>query len=90
MKAPLNTLAALLVAGGASFAIAAAPAALASPSLIPSCVETEQGGGFQGGSTTICETPGNVQIDSRPSVYAPGAMGGMGGMFPWGMGNFFY
>ncbi len=84
MKARLTTLAALLVAGGASVAIAAAPAALAEPSLIPSCVETEQGGGMMGGSTTLCETPGNAQLDARPSMFAPGAMGGMGG---WGMGR---
>lgn len=81
MNAPMKALAALLVAGGASFAIVAAPTALAQPN----CVETEQGGGFEGGGTTVCESPGNVQIDSRPSVLAPGAMGGM---FPWGYGMF--
>ena len=81
MKAPLNTLAALLVAGGASVAIIAAPAAFAQPS----CVETGQGGGEQGGSNTVCESPGNAQIDSRPSNLAPGPMGGM---FPWNMGMF--
>ncbi len=84
MKAGLTTLATLLVVGGSAVAVAAAPVALAQPS----CVETEQGGGFEGGSNTICESPGNVQIDSRPSVLAPGAMGGMGGMFPWGYGMF--
>jgi hypothetical protein len=77
MKAPLlNTLAALLVAGGATFGIAAAPPALAAvpaahaavpaahaaPSLIPSCVNTEAGGGMRGGFTTLCETPGNAQL----------------------------
>ncbi|BBX20392.1 hypothetical protein CRI77_03500 [Mycolicibacterium duvalii] len=81
MKARLSSLAALLVAGGAAAAIAAAPAALAQPS----CTETGQGGGMEGGSTTVCESPGNVQIDSRPSVYAPGPMGGM---FPWDYGMF--
>ncbi|KRE29050.1 hypothetical protein [Mycolicibacterium psychrotolerans] len=78
MKARLSTLAALLVAGGASVAIAAAPAALAQPS----CVETGQGGGFQGGSNTDCQSPGNAQIDSRPGVYAEPWEGG----FPWGYG----
>ena len=77
MKAPLNTLVALLVAGGASFGIAAAPTALAEapavhaharPSLLPSCVNTEAGGGWQGGFTTLCETPGNAQLNGRPSV----------------------
>jgi hypothetical protein len=78
MKARLSTLAALLAAGGASVAIAAAPAALAQPS----CVETGQGGGFQGGANTDCQSPGNSQIDSRPGVYAEPWEGG----FPWGYG----
>ena len=81
MKARLSSVAALLVAGGASLAIAAAPAALAQPN----CVETEQGGGYAGGATTVCESPGNVQIASRPGVYAPGPLGGM---FPWDFGMF--
>lgn len=81
MKARLSTVAALLVAGGASVAIAAAPAALAQPS----CVQTGTGGGYQGGSNTVCETPGNAQIDSRPSVLAPNVDQGM---FPWGMGMY--
>ncbi|MCH9640476.1 MAG: hypothetical protein K0U70_02865 [Actinomycetia bacterium] len=82
MKAPLNMLAALLLAGGASFGIAAAPVALAATpaahaaapaehartSLLPSCVHTEAGGGRQGGFTTLCETPGNAQLDGRPGV----------------------
>lgn len=80
MKARLSTLAAFLVAGGAAVAIAAAPAALAQPN----CVETGQGGGYQGGSTTVCQSPGNVQIDSRPSVLAPS----VNEMMPWGMGMF--
>ena len=77
MKARLSTLAALLVAGGASVAIAAAPAAFAQPS----CVETGQGGGYQGGSTTVCQSPGNAQISSSPGVYAQPWYGG--GYFPW-------
>ena len=44
MKASLTTLAALLAAGGASIAIAAAPIALAEPPLIPAC-EVEEAGG---------------------------------------------
>jgi len=81
MTAPLKTLATLLAAGGASIAIAAAPIALAEPPLIPACEETEAGGGRQGGSSTLCETPGNAQLDARPSVLAQGAMGGMRGFF---------
>ncbi len=75
-KAPLlNTLAAVLVAGGATFGIATAPAALAAApaaharsSLLPSCVHTEAGGGRQGGLATLCETPGNAQLDARSAV----------------------
>ena len=81
MKARLNALAALLVAGGASVAIIAAPAAFAQPS----CVQTGQGGGYQGGSNTVCESPGNAQIDSRPSVLAPNVSQSM---FPWGYGMY--
>jgi hypothetical protein len=74
-------MAALLLAGSASLAIAAAPAALA----LPQCEETEQGGGWQGGTDTLCESPGNAELNARPSVLARGAMGGMGG---FGMGGF--
>ena len=81
MKARLGTLVALFVAGGASVAIAAAPAALAQPK----CAETEQGGGIQGGATTVCESPGNAQISSTPSQYAMPWNGGylMGGYGPF-------
>lgn len=77
----LSTIAALLVAGGASMAIAAAPAAFAQPN----CVQTSTGGGYQGGSTTVCGSPGNAQIDSRPSALAPNVDQSM---FPWGYGMF--
>ena len=76
MKARLTPLAAIFVASAGSLAIALAPAALAQP---PQCGETEQGGGEQGGGNTLCESTGNAQIDARPGVLAPGAMGGMGG-----------
>jgi hypothetical protein len=82
MKARLSTLSALLVAGAASVAIAAAPAALAQPN----CVETGQGGGYQGGANTDCSSPGNNQIDSRPGVYAEPWEGGYG----WGYGPFIF
>lgn len=55
-----------LVAGGIAVALAAAPGALANPE----CEQTEAGGGYAGGGTTVCSSPGNVQIDSRPGVYA--------------------
>lgn len=74
MKARWSTLAALVVAGGASVAIAAAPVALANP-LLPSC-EGTGGSSVIGGQTTECASPGNVEIDSTPPE--PGY-----GMFPW-------
>jgi len=49
--------------------------ALAEP-LVPDCVQESAGGGFQGGGSTLCESPGNAQIVARPSVLAQGAMGG--------------
>ena len=76
MKARPSMFAGLLVAAGTSAAIIAAPAAFANP-LLPSCEVTGGGGGMQGGETTECASPGNVQIDSTPSVY-PNY-----GMFPW-------
>ncbi len=79
MKTLSTGLAALLLAGGASFAIAAAPSALGSPGLVPACEEDEAGGGRQGGTNTLCESPGNAELNARPSVLAPGAMGGMAG-----------
>jgi len=74
MRARLSTLTGLVIAAGASAAIATAPAALANP-LLPDCEVTGAGGGMQGGQTTDCASPGNVQIDSTPPDY------GMG--FPW-------
>jgi hypothetical protein len=53
----------LLVA--AATAIVAAPAALADTTL-PSCTDTG-GAAALGGSTTECETPGNVQINATPA-----------------------
>lgn len=74
MKARLTTLATLLVAGGASVAIAVAPAAGAQPR----CSTTSAGAG---GETQVCESPGNAQISSTPGMYAFPWYGG--GMFPW-------
>ncbi|MCH9768609.1 MAG: hypothetical protein K0U70_12505, partial [Actinomycetia bacterium] len=79
MNTRSTALAGLLVAGGAAFAMVVAPAALANPGLVPSCEATEAGGGREGGMNTLCEQPGNAELNSRPSVLAPGAMGGMGG-----------
>ena len=80
MDTRMTRLAALIAAGGATLAITAAPSALAGPGLLPECERTEAGGGAQGGGTTLCETPGNAQLDSRPSVYAGGGIGGGAGI----------
>ena len=83
MNARLTALSALLAGGGAALAIAAAPAALAQPN----CEQTSSGGGgYQGGATTLCESPGNAQISSTPPAYAQPWYGG--GMFPWDYGMF--
>ena len=74
MKARLSTLAGLLIAAGASAAIAAAPAAVADP-LLPNC-EVTGGSSVDGGQNTECASPGNVQIDSTPPNTGAG-------MFPW-------
>ena len=80
MKARLTALTALLAGGGAALAI---PAALAQPN----CEQTSSGGGgYQGGATTLCESPGNAQISSTPPAYAQPWYGG--GMFPWDYGMF--
>lgn len=81
MTRRLTTLAGCLMVGGASAAIALAQPASAEPSqpseprLLPQCQVTG-GSSVQGGQTTECESPGNVQIDSTPPQ--PGY-----GMFPW-------
>lgn len=74
MKLRSTTLAGLLLTGGAAVAIAAAPLAAADPGL-PQCVETG-GSSTEGGQTTECATPGNVEIDSTPPQPSYG-------MFPW-------
>ena len=74
----------LVTAGAAALFVlgcAVSAPALAEP-LVPDCVETSSGGGWQGGGSTLCESPGNAQIVARPSVLAQGAMGGfLGGGF---------
>jgi hypothetical protein len=54
-----------LIAAAGAAAFVAAPAAIADTTL-PSCTDT---GGAEalGGSTTECETPGNVQINATPA-----------------------
>lgn len=59
----LRSLSLLLAAGAASAAIAAAPAASAAPTGL-TCTYT-------GTSTTQCQSPGNVQINSDQPVTYP-------------------
>jgi hypothetical protein len=65
MRRILRYLTPLIAAAGAAAAFGAAPAAIADTTL-PACTDT---GGAQalGGSTTECETPGNVQINATPA-----------------------
>ena len=65
MRRILRYLTPLIAVAGAAAAFGAAPAAIADTTL-PSCTDT---GGAQalGGSTTECETPGNVQINATPA-----------------------
>jgi hypothetical protein len=74
MKLRSTTLTGLVLTGGAALAIAAAPPALANPEL-PQCIQTG-GSSVEGGQTTECATPGNVEIDSTPPQPSYG-------MFPW-------
>jgi hypothetical protein len=83
MRTTLRNLIPLFAAAGAAAAILAAPAAGAQ-SLLPQCVNTG-GAGALGGSTTECESPGNVQIQSTPPVYA----GPWGNMFEGNNGFYF-
>jgi hypothetical protein len=54
----LNYLAPLLTAGAAAVAIAAAPIAAAAPTTGQSCGAS--------GTGTVCQSPGNVQINDAP------------------------
>jgi hypothetical protein len=58
VRMKLNHIAPLLAAGAAAVAIAAAPIAAAAPSTVPSCGAS--------GAGTICQSPGNVQINDSP------------------------
>lgn len=61
---PMNRPCAALFAAGAAAAIWAAPAAVADDE--PSCTDA-------GGNDTVCQSPGNVEINAAPPVvdYAP-------------------
>jgi hypothetical protein len=95
MRLPLRSLTPLLAAAGAAAAVLAAPTAAAQP--LPSCVNTG-GSVADGGSTTQCQTPGNVQINATPAstdyiypwadeFYGPALVIGGGGWGPHGGGG---
>jgi hypothetical protein len=58
VRMKLNYIAPLLAAGAAAVAIAAAPIAAAAPTTGQSCGAS--------GTGTICQSPGNVQINDAP------------------------
>jgi hypothetical protein len=58
VRMKLNYIAPLLAAGAAAVAIAAAPIAAAAPTTGQSCAPS--------GTGTICQSPGNAQINDSP------------------------
>ncbi|HXO53185.1 MAG TPA: hypothetical protein VN888_19630 [Mycobacterium sp.] len=80
MRIGLNYIAPVLAAGAAAVAIAAAPiaAAAAAPTATGDPAQGQQSCASLGGTQTVCQTPGNVQVnDAPPQVdyfpYAGGA-----------------
>jgi hypothetical protein len=71
----LRYITSILAAAGAAAAIVAAPTAGAADTPAPSCTTT--------GAGSICESPGNVQInDSAPVQFAP--------QYPYWEGDYFH
>jgi hypothetical protein len=67
MRTSLGRLTLFIAAAATSAALAAAPMAGAQTNpTLPTCVGTG-GAVAEGGSTTECATPGNVEINSTPS-----------------------
>lgn len=66
-------LAAFLAVGAACAATVAAPVAIAQPH----CSTTSQGGGPEGGSTKVCESPGDAEISTIPPENATPYWGGI-------------
>jgi hypothetical protein len=48
--------------------VAAADTTAVNPAPVPNC-ETYDGSSIAGGQTTMCATPGNVQLNSTPQQY---------------------
>ena len=78
MRLGLNYIAPLLVAGAAAVAVAAAPIAIAAPTAPGHSSQVQQSCADLGGTQSVCQTPGNVQVnDAPPQVdYFPYAGGG--------------
>jgi hypothetical protein len=79
MQLGRNYIAPLLAAGAVAVAIAAAPiAAAAAPTAPGDTTQTQQSCANLGGTQTVCQAPGNVQVnDAPPQVdYFPYAGGG--------------
>lgn len=78
MKARPSVIAGLLLAAGASAAIAVAPAALADPTE-PNCQVVEPGADVPEGAGELpaCNTPGNVNETDTPQYYSDY------GPYPW-------
>jgi hypothetical protein len=78
MRLGLNYIAPLLVVGAAAVAVAAAPIAIAAPTAPGHSSQVQQSCADLGGTQSVCQTPGNVQVnDAPPQVdYFPYAGGG--------------
>jgi hypothetical protein len=72
VRMKLNYIAPLLAAGAAAVAIAAAPIAAAAPTTGQSCGATSAG--------SICQTPGNAQVNDSPPPVQYYPYGGEAGL----------
>jgi hypothetical protein len=61
MRTIRNYFTPLLAAGAVAAAIAGAPTAAAAPNPVPSCVDL--------GSSTQCQSSGNVQVNDSPPIH---------------------
>ena len=61
MRTTRNYFTPLLAAGAVAAAIAGAPTAATAPNPVPSCFNL-------GGSSTQCQSPGNVQVNDSPPI----------------------
>jgi hypothetical protein len=77
MRIKLNYITPLLAAGAAAVAIAAAPAAAAAE--VQSCVNS--------GSSTVCQSPGNVQVNSSSPAPSAGPYAAYGPFFTYDRGH---